>query len=314
MKKIFNEYGGWIIVVFVIIVLLLIVGGIKSIDNNGKVKGTGFTNIVGNTYSDAIDKFKNHYDDAMAIKSGPNGEPLISTTESQVGKYADIDGDGTVDGIIFADLLFGGSGIWNDYDATISWANTHGTYVIPTIDKKDSKSYYVSQKKYNNKLGGTADVLTPIGVGNSRFYIMSLSNLSGAYVWYNAAQGNMSDYATTTSQKFGTGRQNTLNMIEKWNNKAYGEQNNNSKYTDIWGEVQEQVANGWFVPSRQEWAAFAGQLGITKSNYSSKDLSRLYWSSSQFNENRIYRLNLGDGAMNYNYVNDNLYVRLATSF
>lgn len=48
--------------------------------------------------------------------SGPNGEPLVSTTESQVGKYADIDGDGTVDGIIFADLLFGGSGIWNDYD------------------------------------------------------------------------------------------------------------------------------------------------------------------------------------------------------
>ena len=30
--------------------------------------------------------------------SGPNGEDLVSKTESQVGKYADIDGDGTVDG------------------------------------------------------------------------------------------------------------------------------------------------------------------------------------------------------------------------
>ena len=45
---------------------------------------------------------------------GPNGEPLVSTTESQVGKYADIDGDGPVDGIIFADLAVGGSGTWND--------------------------------------------------------------------------------------------------------------------------------------------------------------------------------------------------------
>lgn len=314
MRKIFNEYGGWIIVVFVIAVLLLLVGGIKSIDDNGKVKGTGLTSIVGNAYSDAIDKFKNHYDDAMAIKSGPNGEPLVSTTKSQIGKYADIDGDGTVDGIIFADLLFGGSGIWNDYDVTVSWANTQGTYVISTIDKKDSKAYYISQKKYDNKLGGTAEVLTPIGSGNDRFYIMSLNNLSGTYDWYNAAKGIMNDYATTTSQEFGKGKDNTATMIIKWETKVYGDQNVCAHHKDIWGQIKAQINNGWFVPSRQEWAAFAGQLGITKSNYSSKGLSRLYWSSSQFNENRIYRLNLGDGAMNYNYVNDNLYVRLATTF
>lgn len=316
MRKIFNEYGGWAVIIFAIAVLLLLVGGIKSIDNNGKVKGTGLTSIVGNAYSDAIDKFKNHYDDAMAIKSGPNGEPLVSATESQVGKYADIDSDGTVDGIIFADLAVGGSGVWNDYDTTAGWANTQGTYVIPTVSS--TKAYYVSQKSYSNKLSGTAKVLTPIGTGKDRFYIMSLSNLSGAYDWYNAAKGIMNDYATTTSQKFGTGRQNTLNMIEKWNNKAYGEQNSNSKYTDIWGEVQEQVANGWFVPSRQEWAAFAGQLGITKSNYSSKGLSIWYWSSSQYNSKSAYYINCGyvnnSGYIGNSDTTNGSYVRLATIF
>lgn len=144
MRKIFNEYGGWAVIVFVIAVLLLLVGGIKSIDDNGKVKGTGLASIVGNTYSDVIDKFKNHYNDAMAIKSGPNGEPLVSTTESQVGKYADIDSDGTVDGIIFADLAVGGSGTWNDETSKDTIKN--GSYSIPVIPAASLKKYYVSQK------------------------------------------------------------------------------------------------------------------------------------------------------------------------
>ena len=36
--------------------------------------------------------------------------PKISTSESYIGKYADIDADGTVDGVIFADLAFSKSG------------------------------------------------------------------------------------------------------------------------------------------------------------------------------------------------------------
>ena len=156
--------------------------------------------------------------------SGPNGEPLVSTTESQVGKYADIDGDGTVDGIIFADLMIGGSGTWNDHDTSSSECNKNGTYTIPTISS--SKSYYVSQESYTNKLGGTAEVLTPIGTGEDRFYIMSLlNNLSRTYDWYNAARGNMNDYATATSPDFGKGKDNTATMISKWEAKAYGEQN-----------------------------------------------------------------------------------------
>ena len=243
---------------------------------------------------------------------GPNGEKPISKTESQVGKYADIDGDGTVDGIIFADLAVGGSGIWNDYDTTVTWANTQGTYVIPTVSS--TKDYYVSQESYTNKLGGTAEVLTPIGAGEDRFYIMSLSNLSGTYDWYNAAKGNMNDYTTTTSQEFGKGKNNTATMISKWEAKAYGEQNTCADHKDVWGQIKTQVNNGWFVPSRQEWAAFAGQLGITKSNYSSKGLTGWYWSSSQYNTNLASIIGLSNGSVDTNYVNNNYCVRLAATF
>ena len=243
---------------------------------------------------------------------GPNGEKPISKIESQVGKYADIDGDGTVDGIIFADLAVGGSGIWNDYDTTVGWANTQGTYVIPTVSS--TRDYYVSQESYTNKLGGTAEVLTPIGAGEDRFYIMSLNNLSGTYDWYNSAKGNMNDYATTTSQEFGKGKDNTATMIIKWEAKAYGEQNTCADHKDVWGQIKTQVNNGWFVPSRQEWAAFAGQLGITKSNYSSKGLSGGYWSSSQRTTTTAYRIYLDNGYVTTDYVSGGNYVRLAATF
>ena len=36
----------------------------------------------------------------------------IDKTKSYVGNYADLTGDGTVDGVIFADLAVGGSGKW----------------------------------------------------------------------------------------------------------------------------------------------------------------------------------------------------------
>ena len=312
MKQFFNEYGGVAIIVIVIAVLLLLVGSVKSLDEaTGKVNGSGVASMVGNKFSESINKFQKSFMAVDAAK-GPNGEPVISKDESQVGKYADVDGDGTVDGIIFADLMVGGSGTWNDYDTSVSWANAQGSYTIPTVTS--TKDYYVSQESYTNKLGGTAEVLAPTGSGNVRFYIMSLSNLSGTYDWYNSAKGNMNDYATTTSQEFGKGKDNTTIMISKWEAKAYGEQNACADHKDIWGQIKSQANNGWFVPSRQELAAFAGQLGITKSNYSSKGLSGWCWSSSQFSTDYAYGLNLSYGYVDNNLVNGNGYVRLSATF
>ena len=66
------------------------------------------------------------------------------TGESGVGYYADTDGDGTVDGIIFADST--------------------GT---------DQNEYYITEKNHAG-LFGTKDVLSTNGNGKERFYVMAL--------------------------------------------------------------------------------------------------------------------------------------------
>ena len=184
----------------------------------------------------------------------------ISKSTSYVGYYADIDADGTVDGVIYADKAVGnqGSGKWNDSD---------GVYTIPTVTE-GLKDYTISQESYTGNFG-TKAVISPTGTGEERFYIMALTDIDGKrngteYDWYNAAYSTkISDWLTITSTEFGTGKTNTATMIAKWNAKAYGAQDTCSSHKDMWGQIQEQVSKGWFVPSRAEWAAFAGKFEIS---------------------------------------------------
>ena len=141
------------------------------------------------------------------------------TESSGVGYYADVDGNGTVDGIIFADFKKGGSG---------SWGGT--SYTIPTAT--GLKEYYVSKTNYNGPFG-TRNVLTAKGNGNARFNVMALS-----------------DY------------------------------NNGTKY--IFENAQNITMGDWNNPNIETWSMFAGQLGITTSNYSGYGLKATYWSSSSF--------------------------------
>ena len=69
----------------------------------------------------------------------------------------------------------------------------------------------------------------------------------------------------------------------------WGAHNDNSSYDDMWEVIQEEIADGWFVPSKSEWSAFGAAFGITSSNYSNTyGLSGGYWSSSQ--DNAVLRL------------------------
>ena len=99
-------------------------------------------------------------------------------------------------------------------------------------------------------------------------------------------------------------------MIKKWNKEDYGAQDSD----DMWSLIQEQVNDGWFILSVDEWAAFAGQLGITKSNYSSKGLSGWYWSSSQYGTNSAFSIYLNNGYVDNYGVNGTHCVRLAATF
>ena len=91
-----------------------------------------------------------------------------------VGYYADVDGNGTVDGIIFSDFKYGGSGSWGGTDYTISTVT-------------GLKEYYVSKTNYNGPFG-IKDVLSARGSGNARFKVMALSdyNNSATYTFFNA--------------------------------------------------------------------------------------------------------------------------------
>ena len=94
------------------------------------------------------------------------------TASSGVGYYADVDGNGTVDGVIFEDFKVGGSG---------SWGNRNGTYTIPTVS--GTKEYYISKSNFSGPFG-TKDVLSAKGSGNNRFYVMALSDVGNdTYSW-----------------------------------------------------------------------------------------------------------------------------------
>ena len=82
----------------------------------------------------------------------------------------------------------------------------------------------------------------------------------------------------------------------------------------MWGQIKSQVANGWFVPSRAEWSAFAEELGITKENYANKGLSDDYWSSAQYDTFRAFNARFGRGYMDFGGVYNGGYVRLSATF
>ena len=189
----------------------------------------------------------------------------VSLTESQIGKYVDINGDGSPEGVIFADLAVGGDKLWNGIP------NTRYRYEKSSKELKE----YVVVGTYTHALNGKREMLTPILDGEDRFYIMALNDVGkDEHCWYHKASfKGMLDYEKATSETFGSGKQNTLNMIEKWNKEDYGTQNSD----DMWSLIQEQVDDGWFVPSIREWCAFAEELHINLG----RETADSYWSSSQ---------------------------------
>ena len=268
-------------------------------------------------------------------------------TESYVGYYADIDNDGDVDGIIYADMVVGNtkSGRWNN--DTEGWSDYNITKIENVTTVKD---YVVSTKiyegqtvagKYNYKPKedaegfGEKEVLVPAtnSTGTKdRFYVMALedftNNSKNKFYWYYNAYGKLDRIIGTSAIDFGEGKQKTIDMINDWNNNTakYGEQTTASSgkdYIDLWGAIQDGQYNivstasdskKWFIPSKSEWSAFGEELGITSSNYVNKGLRAWYWSSSQLDTNGVYGANFNDGYILDGSVRGNGSFRLSTTF
>ena len=290
-------------------------GGSQTSNTTGSYTFTGLKSSTTYTISVTVtDKANNPTTEGN--KTIQTKEPAgIPESTSYVGYYADVDGNGTVDGIIYADLAFSKSGTWNP-NGNSSY-DSYGTYSY--TKQSNLKKYKVEGTDSIDGFGSKGIVKPNGGSGNERFYVMALDDVDSSYhCWWDDAYGNMRDYASTTSVDFGRGEQNTTNMRAKWNSGAYGAKNAGS-YTDMWGlsAVVNGTWNGtsgWYVPSRGEWAAFGDNLGITQSNYTSRGLSYYYWSSSQYNSGNAWYAFFNDGCMNYDRVYNFYYVRLGTTF
>ena len=229
---------------------------------------------------------------------------------SYIGYYADVDDDGTVDGVIFADLAFNESGTWGN--------NNNGTWSYTA--QTGLKDYYVSQESYTGKFG-TAAVISPVSgtTGNDRFYVMALSDIStDRYDFHQGlAQKNSLDTIVSavgeTDNDFGSGKSNSEKLETYYeNNDDKDLHYTDAGHKDTWGQIKE----GWFVASKSEWSAFANNLNITSSNYSLLGLSDWYWAASVYNYLHPYMIYFkGDALYGNNVLQHCSYnVRLATTY
>ena len=105
--------------------------------------------------------------------------PPLPTTTNYTGCYADVNDDGTVDGVIFIDLAQGASGIWSTGNGIYSYsAVTSGLRSYKTSTQTSS---------YTGNYG-TKPVIAPNGKsGSARFYVMALSDFdSSTHAWSDA--------------------------------------------------------------------------------------------------------------------------------
>ena len=137
--------------------------------------------------------------DAYKNKAGEEANALAimnSYLETKyVGYYADIDGDGTVDGVIYADLAVGGR-----YH---SWP----IFYDITPETTGLKNYTVSSTQYDGPFG-KKEVLTPEkgSTGKDRFYVMALQDIDGkqngdTYCWYAQADSDSRTEVVTSSEE-----------------------------------------------------------------------------------------------------------------
>ena len=246
--------------------------------------------------------------------SGLNGDEA-KETESYIGYYADVDGDGTIDGVIYADLSKSVTGNWyNDYSYTA---------------QSNLKKYTISQESYTGDFGTKPVIKATTTEGNDRFYVMALKDVAADGT--NTADQNSVKWSwnydvsfeknTEDRNDFGQGKSETYDMIEKWNDEAL--EDDSSSYEDLFkifkhtkNEVGTVDATKWFIPSIGEWMAFGGNLGIGEDNYNVFKLSDNYCSVSVIGSNqwpdcirfKPYQLST------INWLSGVVYLRLSTTF
>ena len=352
MKKLSKKQKliGFIAIMLAVIIIALVI--ITSIiKRNNQVKSEGYLATTANASSslisnyilngitiggitgkmevlDTSDATATPEDIALGKTAYVKGEKITGTRIEPIEElegniaYADFEGDGVADGIIFADLAVGNRGDGN-------WGDSYGGYTIPK--ETGLKQYQVINESYTEAKFGdlTGKLIAPIegSSGKDRFYVMALDDIDGnTHNWWANASGKLdSSYNISTSTNdFAvagaepTGLVNTRRMMECYANEEINGTEVKQGTNDMWGLIEEEVADGWFVPSKSEWAAFGGEVlelnNITSGNYDDYGLSSCCWSSSQSDTTNAYNAYFYYGYIASNGVNGLDSVRLATTF
>lgn len=251
MKKLKSQKGITLIALIITIVVLLIIAGVAI----GTLQES---NIIGQAQN-AAGKYNSAKKNEVDVLDNYEGilkkyENSEEDFESCVGKYADIDGDGTIDGIIYADLAIGGSG---------QWINSDGSYVVGK--EENLKEYGIT------KIDGEDVVVEKENtIGNDRFYVMALDIVKAEvedrvlFILLNLPSEGETFISTQT--EFGTGKSNTEIM------KASNFVPTGLGQNLLWETIESDLNNRWFIPSRGELAAYADRIGF--------NIPFGYWTSS----------------------------------
>ena len=244
-------------------------------------------------------------------------------------KYADIDGDNIADGIIVADIskdstdkdTYKGGNPWNGDRASSFSYTQKSESELNTYETENANYIYTGG---DSSAKGTLIKCTDKTKNSPRYYILSLADYDANYhCWYSNAWWRLDNKHSYTVNDFGKGIEYTQYVMDKWNDESlpYGAHNGSSSFTDIWGIIQDKVKEGWFVPSRAEWAAFASYLNTSKTStdtnyYVNYGLSSWYWSSAQADYNSpAYFIDFDYGGMSTGSPNGQVFrVRLVTTF
>ena len=279
--------------------------------------------------SNTLDMVNGYLENMLGNTTTGGGEEQSST--SYVGYYADTDGDGAADGIIYADLAVGGS------ETTRIWGNYKYEKVTDGL-----KSYTVSSTGYTGLNGEWTQPVVSVkkeSTGSDRFYVMALEDINQGtyYSWYYNAGGKLDNTVDCDANDFGQGRSNTETMVEEWNSAKYGAPHKN----DLWGIVQGKtvddngnittdetknyVSKGWFVPSKGELSAFTDmilkKIGVMYDKYKVYGFGGMYWTSAisitQNGYSYAYEYSFPDGRIgqyDVRFGTDCCNVRLSTTF
>ena len=184
----------------------------------------------------------------------------VSTSESYVGYYADIEGDGTVDGIIFEDFAIGGSGTWAGYSYSVSKVS-------------NTQEYYISQVGYDGNFG-KKDVISlkNSSSGNKRFYVMALKDATTQTVsmssWNNYQKGEWIVLDKSGWAAFAAAISINASNYEKYGLSPYYWTSSGSINSDLWywidfrgrGEITDTGKTKWEVVDDRNYVRLAKQF------------------------------------------------------